>query len=497
MIINSLIIGKSMKFILYFFMLLILFSCGTVTEKPRPIPIIDKKDLAYPDLEDKNFYPPKDSCYILQDKKTGEIIDSKNANKKYIPGSTLKILTAIFALSVLGENHEFKTRVFYDGNIDKKALRGNIYIKGEGDPLFFTNHMMILIEALKKKGIEKVIGGFYYDHSNLYSKGYIDANQNSSLAYNPGIGPLAVEFNRSRFFWERDGEGKLRYFSLPVPYFNKMIESNHDIEYENDFVYKNSNTWDFSKDNRNQGGTELPVKNPAGHFSLLFHHLAKIRGVMLPFPRFKKLPSSAVLLYELKSPRVSDIVGLMMEYSNNLLAESLLLQAAKVFKKPLSLRMSAHVMEEWLIKEVKVKPDHIRIVNGSGLSVENRISCQAMNDILGYASKKRANKRPFLSYFPVSGIRGSLYSRLIHPYLALKVWAKTGSMNYASALAGYLFNNGQEMTFTIIMNDLSKRKIVDQAPSKRSRENLEAGAWRRDAQEQQDLLIQNWILNSP
>jgi len=50
------------------------------------------------------------------------------------PASTMKVLTTISALDLLGPQYQWRTNLFTDGPIDKGVLKGNIYLQGTGDP---------------------------------------------------------------------------------------------------------------------------------------------------------------------------------------------------------------------------------------------------------------------------------------------------------------------------------------------------------------------------
>jgi D-alanyl-D-alanine carboxypeptidase len=59
----------------------------------------------------------------------GRILFSKDADKKLVPASSLKILTALVALHYLGPDYRFTTEFYLDKNL-------NLKIKGYGDTLF-------------------------------------------------------------------------------------------------------------------------------------------------------------------------------------------------------------------------------------------------------------------------------------------------------------------------------------------------------------------------
>ena len=67
---------------------------------------------------------------------TGEIVYQKNGDKGITPASSLKILTASAALETLGENYRFSTDVLTNGNVSKRTLYGNLYLRGKGILLY-------------------------------------------------------------------------------------------------------------------------------------------------------------------------------------------------------------------------------------------------------------------------------------------------------------------------------------------------------------------------
>ena len=58
------------------------------------------------------------------------------ADKLSRPASTMKLLTAITALSRPEADDPFRTEVWYDGVIEHDTLQGNLYVVGGFDPEF-------------------------------------------------------------------------------------------------------------------------------------------------------------------------------------------------------------------------------------------------------------------------------------------------------------------------------------------------------------------------
>ncbi|NOW47886.1 D-alanyl-D-alanine carboxypeptidase/D-alanyl-D-alanine-endopeptidase (penicillin-binding protein 4) [Novosphingobium sp. SG751A] len=91
--------------------------------------------------------------------------------------------------------------------------------------------------------------------------------------------------------------------------------------------------------------------------------------------------------------------------------------------------------------------------DGSGLSPDNRITPRAMVSYLHWANGQpwAADWRKTL---PIGGVDGTLGRRMKNPVLQGKVFAKTGTLLAANALAGYMIAaSGRELTFAIYAND--------------------------------------------
>ena len=59
-----------------------------------------------------------------------------NPSKPLTPASTTKLLTAYSALLLFGSDYDIPTAIYAHRKPVKGVVKGNIYIKGHGDPLF-------------------------------------------------------------------------------------------------------------------------------------------------------------------------------------------------------------------------------------------------------------------------------------------------------------------------------------------------------------------------
>ena len=79
--------------------------------------------------------------------------------------STMKLLTAITALDVLGANYQYTTSLYYKGTIEHGQLRGDLICRGGMDPMFGRRDMQAFVRALKDKGVKSIRGRLVSDCS--------------------------------------------------------------------------------------------------------------------------------------------------------------------------------------------------------------------------------------------------------------------------------------------------------------------------------------------
>src|ERR1043166_3405033 len=73
--------------------------------------------------------------------KSGESLFHQNENRNFLPASNLKLVTSAAALGLLGTDYRYTTVLVSDGTIRKGVLKGNLIIRGSGDPTFGSPSM--------------------------------------------------------------------------------------------------------------------------------------------------------------------------------------------------------------------------------------------------------------------------------------------------------------------------------------------------------------------
>jgi D-alanyl-D-alanine carboxypeptidase/D-alanyl-D-alanine-endopeptidase (penicillin-binding protein 4) len=106
------------------------------------------------------------------------------------PASTMKLLTAITAIDLLGGSYQFRTSLYYKGTISNHTLRGDLYCVGGMDPAFDGDDMQAFVESLRRLGVDTLRGRIVADVSMKdtlrYGKGWCWDDDN------PVLSPLLI-----------------------------------------------------------------------------------------------------------------------------------------------------------------------------------------------------------------------------------------------------------------------------------------------------------------
>ncbi|MCU0849445.1 MAG: D-alanyl-D-alanine carboxypeptidase/D-alanyl-D-alanine-endopeptidase [Spirochaetes bacterium] len=442
--------------------------------------------------------------FILYDMRDRRVVASHNRKSSFIPASVTKAATTVAALDILGHGHRFRTALYKTGFSSGGVLDGDLYLKGSGDPFLTVAGLSELADGLAADGIKSIRGKFYYDESALVPVRVIDKSMEDDEAYNAGISALSFEVNSIMGEWEnRKGKGGLEFFLVPSLPMNSASVAREELPDDLNFKYADRNgieAWTISPKAKDRGRERLPVKRPGLFTAQLFELLCSARGIKTGPPSAGTVPFAAREAARHEGLTALDLADLTLTYSSNLMAEMLCLAAsAKANGSARGLRESAGSISGYLKKQVRgIDWSGFLLANGSGLTVENRITPEQMLGIMLYASGREYGGRSFFSLLPVSGWKGSLAKRMTRPETAFRVWAKTGSVNYADGLAGYLnARSGKKFAFAVFITDYDARREYDSDPHRRDKKSTgRAYAWTDRARKKIDSLVSSWIADN-
>jgi D-alanyl-D-alanine carboxypeptidase/D-alanyl-D-alanine-endopeptidase (penicillin-binding protein 4) len=458
---------------------------------PDPLPADDPATLVR-----RRGFQPGDVGYHLT-APDGSVLAAANADRSFIPASVGKLPTALAALEILGGDHRFRTRLASAAPIADGRLQGDLVLVGGGDPLLGPDDLLALCQGLRRAGVRAVAGGFRYDASRYAAREMIRRDQPEDKRYNPPVSALSLDFNRVQVQWRRRA-GRTQAWSLPdLPGIALGAARPGEVPVGQVWT-RGPDGWELDPQARQVGRATLPLPRPARATAQLTRRLCDRVGVALPPPEPGIAPPNARDLAAQASPPLTEVVQRMLLYSNNLVAELVGLAAARrLTGQALDLPEAARLLGDWLASTVpgadwsSYAPD-----NMSGLSSQARATPAQLTALLRYAHGKRygSARRSLMSLLPAAGGAGTLSGRMTRPDTAFDVWAKTGTMHFASGLAGYILGpDGGTRAFAVLVNDQALRRRYDADPRRRDgRWTAELYPWRSRAKALESDLVRLW-----
>jgi len=148
---------------------------------------------------------------------------------------------------------------------------------------------------------------------------------------------------------------------------------------------------------------------------------------------------------------VAEDIMVTNKVSQNLHAELLLRLLGKEFGRDGSLEQGTRVVRQFLV-DTGISDEDFFFYDGSGMSMDDRIAPRAFTHLLAWVAKQPWGAA-FRSTLPIAGVDGTLTNRFRNSPLKGKLWAKTGTLNEAVALSGYLTAaSGKTMVFSVMVN---------------------------------------------
>jgi len=102
---------------------------------------------------------------MVYDLSADSVLYSYGGRQTLRPASTMKLLTSVTALDLLGGGYAYRTYLYYKGTIADGVLTGDIWLVGGMDPLFDDHDMSIMAQTLQRVGIDSISGRIVRDVS--------------------------------------------------------------------------------------------------------------------------------------------------------------------------------------------------------------------------------------------------------------------------------------------------------------------------------------------
>ncbi len=400
--------------------------------------------------------------FAVADAQTGEVLEAKYPWLGLPPASVTKAVTALYALETLGPDHRFETRLLATGPVVDGVIEGDLVLEGGGDPGLDTDALGDMARQLGQMGVKYASGKFYVCSGALPTISSIDPTQPEHVGYNPTISALNLNYNRVHFEWKKEQSGyAVSMDARAQKYRPEVSVATMKVVDRTGPVYTYSDAggadeWTVARPALGKGGSRwLPVRKPEAYAAEVFQTVARSHGVRLPKAEYVTQTPKAEVLITRPSQRLDEILRDMLKWSTNLTAEVVGLAAtAKVKGKPATLKASAEVMNAWA-KDALLS-GRATFVDHSGLGDASRVNARDMMLALLHPTAQ-AKLPPLLKEIPMRNDEGQPVPD--HP---IKIRAKTGTLNFVSALAGYITTeSGRRLAFAFFSADLEARAAID------------------------------------
>lgn len=347
--------------------------------------------------------------------RNGSVVLAQNEGQLLVPASTWKIATALMAFDCLGEGYRFESHFFLQD--------GDLYIKGYGDPFLVSEEAEEIVRVLRQRGVLRlhdiVLDGSFFQLEQVRAPGA----ENSLAPYDAANSGLAVNFNAINV--EVAEDGTLRSAELQTPLLPVMRTVAAALPPGAHRV------------NLSQQSARID-----SYVGELFQAFLSRQGVVcLGSVRKGKVPESAKPVYRHRSSRsLVEVVGKMMHYSNNFIANQLFLACgAKVYTAPATWRKGEQALSAFLLAS-GIGKGEFQVKEGSGLSRENRITATALLHLLK-------------DFVPYANLLPKTPGRLL----------KSGTLNGVYAYAGYFVNGVGLDPLVLILNQPknSRAQVID------------------------------------
>jgi len=343
-------------------------------------------------LRARHVSPAKTGAIVL-DLHTGNTLFAHNARLALRPASNQKLATTYAALTALGPSFRIETDVLGEGRQNGATWRGNLVLKGYGDPALSAAEVHSLTRQVAADGIRHVSGGILGDES------WFDSRRT-------GVG------------W------KAQFYLHESPALSALIVD--------------------------RGWTgRYETSRPTLMAARLFRLDLRLAGVTVHGGAAVGVASAgAVPLADVESPTLAALVRHMDVYSDNFYAEMLLKEVGAVQGNGGSAAAGLAV-ERRLLAAAGVPLAGVRMVDGSGLSLLDRWTPRGLATLLR-TMWLDADLRPYLvPALPIAGETGTLEYRMRRGPAHGLVRAKTGTTDNSSALSGFV---GDRYVFSIVEN---------------------------------------------
>lgn len=332
------------------------------------------------------------SVYVA-DVESGDIVLDWRTSEARNPASTIKLLTTLVALDVLGPAYRWKTDVYVQGKMHGDLLDGDLILKGYGDPFLVTERVWQLLRNIQRAGVRDITGDLLLDDSWFrvgdYDPGAFD---NQPLrAYNVAPNALLMNFKVVRYWFEPDHVADAVSVTVDPPLDNIIVENQLGLAngkcrgYRRGIAITTNKSIDevtfsgrFPNGCRRYAMDRTVLSHNAFTYGLFRSLWRESGGLFDGEWRKVVVAEDSEPLLSFASQPLGEVIARVNKHSNNVMARHLLYTlSAEVNGPPGTEEGGRAAIYNWL-RSKGLESDSTKLQNGAGLSRFTRISAKEM-----------------------------------------------------------------------------------------------------------------------
>ena len=394
------------------------------------------------------------------------------------PASVMKLVTTFAGLDLLGPAFAWSTPVYLDGTVQDGALRGNVHIRGQGDPALVLERLWLLLRRLQGQGVQVIVGDIVLDHSAFSVPAHDAAlfDGEPQRPYNAAPDALLVNFKSVAMGFVPDVAAGMAHVQFDPPLAGVQAPRQvplapagtacGDWRAGLQAVLTDPARWAFAgayPASCGERSWSVAYADPARYAARAVEGLwREMGGKITGSVRSGSVPAHLSPAFSATSPPLAEVVRDINKYSNNVMAQQLFLTLGLPLRAPGSggaapgpatAEQARAVLRPWWAVRVGRGTDLPDMDNGSGLSRDGRATAASLARML-QAAWATPVMPELLASLPIAGIDGTLRrSRLGQGQSAGRAHLKTGSLQGVLALAGYVHGEGgQRQVLVALVN---------------------------------------------
>ena len=419
---------------------------------------------------------------LVVDPGRGETLYSRNADKLFMPASNQKLITGSTAVTQLGLNHRWTTTLLARGPVRNGVLEGDLVVRANGDPTV-SAHMYpldpltplhALADSLKAHGITRIRGQLVAAPSPFVDAplGYGWAWDDLDDSYSAGID--ALYFNEGFTEVAVYGGGKagdpVRAVTRPLAAYPALIVRATTIaKLSPTATAADSAAYradiHLAQDSSRAGvlvtGTiaagdssvqEITFRDHPRAYLAALDEALRSRGVSVFGATVGGTPPKLDSIVSLQSPTLREILPFFEKPSQNQIGE-ILFKTLALEKTGVGRADSASQLVTRQLLAWGAAPDGFVVHDGSGLSRHDYVSPRTLVTVLD-VMRRSPDFQPFYDALPIAGVDGTIRNRMKGTPAAGNVHAKTGTLDKARSLSGYVTTaDGRMLLFSALCNN--------------------------------------------